>query len=223
MKKWGVDKFVIQNIATNPKQQTNVNNFAIENNGPVCIMFGSVHPNAENALSELERIKNSGLKGVKLHSEYQDFFVDDSSMFPIYDAIRGLGLVLMLHGGTDIAFEDGPVKCSPAAAARVAQNFPGLKMVVAHLSGYKEYRQTLEHLVGKPVYLDTSTTESFFKREEAEKLVQLHGEEYLLFGSDSPWADASEAIKFVESLDIPSSKKDAIFYRNAEYLLDIAR
>ncbi|NLK17259.1 MAG: amidohydrolase family protein [Clostridiales bacterium] len=219
MEEWGVSKFVVQNIATNPRQQTNVNNFAIENDGGRCVMFGSVHPKAENALEELERIKEGGLKGVKLHCEYQEFFVDDPAMFPIYDAIRELGLILMFHGGTDIAFEGGLVRCAPARVAKVAGSFPGIKMVVAHLGGYREYGQTIEHLIGKPIYFDTSTAECFFDRGQAERLIKLHGEEYLLFGSDCPWADAGEAARFIDSLDIPSSRKDAILYKNALYLL----
>ncbi len=219
MEKWGIDRFVVQNISTNPRQQTNVNNFAMENNGSRCAMFGSVHPKAENAVSELERIKAGGLKGVKMHCEYQEFYVDDPALFPIYGALQELGLILMLHGGTDIAFEGGPVRCPPAGVAKVAKNFPRLRIVVAHLGGYREYKQTVEHIIGKPIYLDTSTAEIFFKKKEAESLISLHGEEYLLFASDCPWADAGEAARFIDGLNISSSRKDAVFYKNALNLL----
>ena len=77
----GVDISVVLSIATNPKQQTNVNNFAAEINDEKSIFaFGSVHPDAENALEELERIKAMGMKGVKFHPEYQNFFADDEKM-----------------------------------------------------------------------------------------------------------------------------------------------
>ena len=73
----GVDISVVHSIATNPKQQTNVNNFAMEiDRDPAFVAFGSVHPDAPDALSELERIKAAGLKGVKLHPEYQQFYAD---------------------------------------------------------------------------------------------------------------------------------------------------
>jgi predicted TIM-barrel fold metal-dependent hydrolase len=221
MRACGVDKFVVLNIATNAKQQTNVNNFAINNNGKNCIMFGSVYPFAPDALSELDRIKAAGLKGVKMHSEYQDFFADDERVFPIYDKIRELGLILVFHGGTDIGYLNSPVKCSPQAVRKVADNFKGLKLVTAHLGGFRETESTLKLLCGRDIYLDTSVADVFFTRENAEKLINAHGEDYLIFGSDCPWGDPGKAIKFIDSLKIASSKKEAIFYKNAEFLLNI--
>ena len=81
----GVDLSVVLGIATNPAQQNNVNSFAAEINETEGFMaFGSVHPDAPDAVCELERIKELGLKGIKLHPEYQSFFVDDEKMKPIY-------------------------------------------------------------------------------------------------------------------------------------------
>jgi len=221
MKQWGIDKFVVCNIATNTKQQTNVNNFAIENNSSDCIMFGSVHPFSPDALSELDRIKGAGLKGVKLHSEYQNFYADDKNVFPIYEKIRDLGLVMVLHGGTDIGYLDTPVKCTPKSVKTVSDNFKGLKIVMAHLGGYKETTETLEYLCGKDIYLDTSVADLYFSRENAQKIISKHGENYLLFGSDCPWDDSGKSYRFIESLNISSQKKDCIFYKNAKFLLGI--
>ena len=53
----GVDISVVHSIATSPKQQTNVNNYAIEmDRDPAIVAFGSVHPDAPDVLDELERI-----------------------------------------------------------------------------------------------------------------------------------------------------------------------
>ena len=221
MKKWGIDKFVVCNIATNEKQQTNVNNFAIENNDDTCIMFGSVYPFANDALKELDRIKAAGLKGVKLHSEYQNFKADDKSVFPIYEKIRDLGLIMVLHGGTDIGYLNTPVKCRPKAVKTIKENFKDLKIVMAHLGGYKETEETIKYLAGKEIYLDTSVADVYFEKENALKIINNHGEDFLLFGSDCPWTDTGKSKNFIENLDIPSSKKDAILYKNAKYLLNI--
>ena len=50
MTEWSIDGAVILNIATNPKQQTNVNNFAIETNNPKKHLWalGSLNPYSEN-------------------------------------------------------------------------------------------------------------------------------------------------------------------------------
>ena len=87
MKKDGVDKSVALGIATNEKQQTAVNDFIKSQECEEIIPFGSVYPHAESALEELERIHSMGIKGIKLHPEYQQFFVDDEKMKPIYKKI----------------------------------------------------------------------------------------------------------------------------------------
>ena len=118
MTKDGVDMSVVLCIATNPTQQHNVNNFAIAvNDSPAFTAFGSVHPDAPDALDELERIKEAGLKGIKLHPEYQKFFVDDEKMKPIYRKISDLGLITSFHAGMDQAFTP-PYHCTPERLAR---------------------------------------------------------------------------------------------------------
>ena len=105
MKKDGVDISVVLSIATNPNQQINVNNFAKKINDEKHIFaFGSVHPDAENVFEELERIKDMGLKGVKFHPEYQNFYVDDEKMKPIYKKISSLGLITVFHSGYDYGY-----------------------------------------------------------------------------------------------------------------------
>lgn len=221
MHEWGIDKYVCLNISTNTKQQTNVNNFAIENNGDSCIMFGSVHPFSENVMEELERIKSAGLKGIKLHSEYQNFDAADKRVFPVYEKIMQLKLILVFHGGTDIAYQDTPTRCTPRDIKLLRENFKDLTIVMAHLGGYKETQSTLEHIAGKDIYLDTSIANVLITRENAQKVILAHGEDFLLFGSDCPWANAADNVKFIDSLNIPRSKKDALFYKNAKRLLNI--
>ena len=89
----GADRAAVLNIATNAHQQTKVNDFAISLLGDdVLIPFGSVHFESPDALSELDRLHDAGIKGIKLHPDYQGFFADDERMFPIYEKIGSLGL-----------------------------------------------------------------------------------------------------------------------------------
>ena len=82
----GVDTFVLLNIAVAPRTERHVNDFAISLVHEADIIpFGSVHPDSENALAELARLKAAGVKGVKFHNEYQNFFVDDEKAFPLYE------------------------------------------------------------------------------------------------------------------------------------------
>jgi len=85
----GVDINVVQNIATNPKQNINVNNFAISLiNVPGIIPFGSIHPEFKDYENELIRLKDNGVKGIKMHPDYQEFHVDEERVMPIYEKIE---------------------------------------------------------------------------------------------------------------------------------------
>ena len=127
---WGVDAAIAMNIATKPSQQTIVNNWAASIDDPVIYSFGSVHPDAPDALDELQRIKDLGLYGVKLHPDYQDFFIDDPKMFPIYDVISSLGLPVTFHTGWD-PLSPNQVHATPQAVAKVVKQFPHMTMIAA--------------------------------------------------------------------------------------------
>ena len=80
----GCTGFMILHIATKAKQMNSVNNFAAACQKGNVYCFGSVFPTAENAVDELHRIRALGLKGVKFHPDYQEFFVNDPAVFPAY-------------------------------------------------------------------------------------------------------------------------------------------
>lgn len=222
MKSWGVDRFAILNIATNEKQQKNVNDFALSMvNDPDIIMFGSVYPHSQDFEQELDRVSKGGLKGIKLHCEYQDFFADDKKVFPLYEKIQSLGLPVIFHSGSDAGYLP-PVRCMPHMLVNVHKNFKDLKIIAAHLGGYNETDEVIECMAGKSnIFIDVSLADSWFSREKAFSVIDKHGSDFLLFGSDCPWDNAQNNIQFIESLNIPSSKKLAILGENAKNLLDL--
>lgn len=74
MDREGVDRFVLLHIATSPKNEGNVNAFARQTNSARHPSFGSVHPDSARWKEELLALKEAGVKGVKFHNEYQNFF-----------------------------------------------------------------------------------------------------------------------------------------------------
>lgn len=216
----GVDISVILNIATNPHQQTSVNNFASElNKSERFFAFGSVHPDAEDALDELERIADMGLKGVKLHPEYQNFFVDDEKMKPIYKKISDLGLITVFHSGADYGFA-APYKCMPDALTRALKWFDS-PVIAAHWGGIMYHEEVLKHLCGLPVYFDVSFGYGTVALPMVRQIVQKHGTDKLLFGSDSPWHKPSDDMRVLHALDLDEADINKICYDNAAKLLGI--
>jgi len=57
--------------------------------------------------------------------------------------------------------------------------------------------------------------------DKVKELILKHPEDYILFGTDSPWADQGQEIENVKKLNLPEQLKEKIFHINAEKLLHI--
>ena len=216
----GIDVAVALNIATKPEQQTNVNNFAASiNNEKDIFAFGSVYPGAEDAFEELERIKELGLKGVKFHPEYQQFAVDDPRWKPLYRKISELGLITVFHAGLDYGFPP-PYGCMPEGLASVLDCFEA-PVVAAHWGGLQFGEDVIRHLCGRNVYLDTSFGYGRLSKFHAERILELHGIDKMLFATDTPWHTASLEMRLLETLNLTPEEKEKLFCGNAKKLLGI--
>ena len=222
MKKDGVDISVVLGIATNPHQQTNVNNFAAEmNKDEAIVAFGSVHPDAPDALCELERIKAMGLKGIKFHPDYQSFFVDDEKMKPIYKKVSQLGLITVFHAGLDYGYNE-PYHCMPENLERALKWFDA-PVVAAHWGGAGCGKLVMKHLAGKDVWFDLSFGYGNMPKSFAQEIVDKHTPDRLVFGSDMPWHRPSWEKRLIETLDISETDKEKIYYKNAMKLLELGK
>lgn len=221
MKRAGVAKAVHQNIATNPRQMHKVNDFAIETNKrEEFISFGSVHPEAEDYEYELDRICEAGLLGIKLHPDYQNFFIDSPKMQPIYEAALKRGLAIMFHAGVDIGLPE-PVHATPKAIAKTLGLFSGEKVVFAHMGSFKMNDEALTYIIGQNVYIDTSCMADFGEKNKWEQMLKAHKPDKILFATDFPWGDFSHEIEAIHNLDISNELKENIFYKNAKTLLQL--
>ena len=112
MRENNVDISLVLPIATNVKQSTTINNFAASINGIDGIYsLGSLHPMQSDWESVLYDIKKRA-KGIKLHPEYQQFYIDSKESIQILKKCEELDLITVLHSGKDIGI-DPPVHCTP--------------------------------------------------------------------------------------------------------------
>ncbi len=216
----GVDISVVLHIATNERQQHSVNNFAAEIQSDRIISFGSVYPDAPDALEELSRIKELGLKGVKFHPEFQNFYVDDEKMKPIYEKISELGLITLFHAGMDVGYRP-PYHCTAERLERALSWF-STPVVAAHLGGLDESRDVIKHLCGKEnLYLDTAYSYGIVPKPVLFDIIEAHGVDKILFGSDCPWHRPDWEKRMIDSLEITEDEKNKIYYKNAKTLLKL--
>lgn len=220
LKKSKIDKAVVLSIATNATQQKNVNDFAASiNDNNTIFAFGSVFPDSPDALYELERIKDMGLKGVKLHPDYQSFSADDEKMKPIYKKIGELGLITIFHAGQDYGFPP-PYGATPEKMEKALSWFSS-PVIAAHFGGVGSGQEVLKHLCGKDIYFDTSFGYGTLPKYYAQEIINRHGADKILFGTDTPWHTAKMEMQLLDSLQISHADFEKITHKNAEKLLGI--
>lgn len=221
LRSWGVSGATVMNIATKPSQQRTVNDWAAKIQDGFFRCFGSVHPAAEDAAEELARIKALGLSGVKLHPDYQDFFVDEERMFPIYETLSALGLPVTFHAGRDPISPD-VIHARSCAIAGIAGMFPRLTVIAAHMGGLTTFDEAEESLIGmENVYLDTALACRSCGAEQMKRMIRGHGAERILFASDCPWSRSRDELDFLQKLGLRDDELEQILYKNAERLLGL--
>ncbi len=223
MEKNSVDLSVILPVVTKPSQFESVNQFAAEVNRNYkgkLISFGGIHPDSEDYKAELEKIKELGLPGIKLHPDYQKVMIDDERNMRIIEYADSLGLMILVHAGIDIGLPE-PVHCPPDKVARVIDALKPKKMILAHLGGWKQWEDVYECLAGKQVYFDTSFILDYIEQELFLKILNKHGHEKVLFATDSPWSDVGEAVKIVRSMPLTQDEIEDILAGNARKVFSL--
>lgn len=219
MKEQGVDAFVALNIAVAPRTERHVNDFAISLlSEEGVIPFGSVHPYSENALAELDRLQEAGIKGIKFHNEYQDVYVDDPRAVHIYKACAERGFIMLFHGGADRGFAP-PYKTPPERMRRAIDAVPDGNFVVAHLGGQDMIADAVRYLVDSPAMIDVSFSAKTADLHEAEDCIRAFGFPRVLFGTDCPWDTPENTRAFLEKMRFAEDEYRMIYAENALRLL----
>lgn len=216
-----IDKSVILPVVTKPSQFAKVNEFAksLEAAGRV-YSFGGIHPADETPFEHLDRIKEMGLHGIKLHPDYQGAFIDDERYISIIRYALSIGLAVVTHAGVDDGCS-GEVKCTPDRILRVLDAvYSGStpsepRIILAHAGGFKMYDEVLKKLCGLPVYFDLAYVMEFEDPEIMLSIIHSHGAEKMLFASDSPWSDPGKSAEKLRQLPLSQEELDKIFFKNA--------
>lgn len=226
MRESGVDVSVIFPVVTNPEQFHTVNTFAVRLNEkyadrhPRLLSFGGIHPDSADYKKELRWIKDSGLRGIKLHPDYQRTFFDDIRYMRILDYASQIGLVSVVHAGVDIGFPND-VRCTVPGICRVLDEVDPKNLVLAHYGGFGLWEEVAERIAGRSVYLDTAYTFGFIKEDVFMRILNKHGTDHILFGTDSPWSGQKESLDYLRKLPLAKEDLEQILGRNAQRLIGL--
>ena len=211
----GVSKFVVLPVALKPSQVRHINCSMIDEvaKHPEFYAFGTVHAEMENMIGELEFIEKSGLYGIKIHPDTQQFNIDDKRLFPLYDYIQGK-LPIMIHTG-DHRYDYS----HPRRLVKILENFPKLEVIGAHFGGWSLFDTAYELLKNERCWVDTSSTRQFTGEADFCRFIDRYGADRVLYGSDFPIWDPKEEAEFFMHLGIRDEDKEKIAYKNAEKIL----
>ena len=217
--KAGVDRYIVQSVATVPHQVRAINDFIAEcvrNDPDKLIGFGALHPDHEDIKGEVKRIISLGLKGIKLHSDFQQFYIDDEFAFQMYEAAEDAGLPILFHVG-DERYDFS----SPERLLRVVKRFPKLKVIAAHLCGWSVWDRGVELLEHGSVNLwaDCSSSLYAMSPEHAAELIRKIGVDRVMWGTDYPMWSAKEELELFSRLPLSDEEREMILSGNALKLL----
>jgi predicted TIM-barrel fold metal-dependent hydrolase len=215
----GIDVSVLCPVATRPDQVISINTWTASLASERFVPFGAMHPDFDGPEDEIDRMVSLGIKGIKLHPEFQEFEPLDPRMERIYRAASRHGLPLLFHAGEDPSFET--VRGVPSAFKELADKHPDLPIILAHLGGFRVWDEVAEHIVGRRVYLDTAYTFGHLPAAEVAEIVRNHGTDRILFGTDGPWADPALDLAQLRNLGLSADETEAILWRNAADLIGI--
>ncbi|MCQ2378928.1 MAG: amidohydrolase family protein [Victivallaceae bacterium] len=215
-----IDKCVIFASATKPEQMQKVNDFIagrVAADARSFIGFGTLHPDNPGWKAELDRFPQLKLQGVKLHPDFQRFDLDAPKAMKMYEELEMRDIPMLVHlGDRELTFS------KPLRLARVAERFPKLRIIAAHMGGYLAWDEAREHLAGRPnVWFDTSSTLPFLREDKFVEMIYAYGVDRIMMGSDYPSKSQKRAIGEILKLDIPDADKEKICFRNACRFLGI--
>ena len=218
--KIGVKHYVIFSVATTPKQVHSINNFiadTVKQSDGLMTGLGALHPDSETIEEEIEEIISLGLKGVKMHPDFQKFAIDDKKCYKIYEMCQSKGLPVLLHTG-DSRYDYS----NPQRMKKVLDDFPELIVIGAHFGGWSCWQEAVETLSAyKNFYVDCSSSFDWLSPQESRDIVRRYGADHVLFATDFPmWNHETELKRFMD-MDLTDEENQLILYKNAVRLFGV--
>ena len=207
----GVTNYLVFSTATTPHQVKAINDFIIGQAAEhrEFIPVGTMHKDFDDPISELDRIYDAGLRGIKLHPDFQKFCFDDDKLLPVYEHLEKKGMFVITHSG-DYRYEFS----QPTRVRRIADMFPEMPVIAAHFGGWSQWELAREILVRPNVYVDTSSTIGFGGDEPASEGLKAFERDHIFFGCDFPMWDHAEEINRLKRLVGDDEFFENILYNN---------
>jgi predicted TIM-barrel fold metal-dependent hydrolase len=193
------------------------------------IGFGTIDFAKDNIKEQVEKIRDFGFKGIKMHPAWQRFNVMCDKAQQVYTVAEELGLFVSFHTGIHWhRIKDYDIKLYD----EVACTFPKLNFSMEHIGGYSYFYDAVGVLcntgrvfAGFTSIFDWEKHKYWYLNEkQIHDVVHLIGAHRCIFGLDFPYGDVEEtkkAINFIKNMNITDKEKELILGGTLKAVLNI--
>ncbi len=175
--------------------------------------YAYVSPELPGAIEEMRYgIEDHGAVGVKI---WMSTLCDDHAVDKVAEKLIDYGMPILIHAFHK-AVGQLPNETLGNHVANLARRYPELKIIMAHFGG-NAYHGIPPIRSCKNVWVDSS--DSIFRGDELQYVIEQIGAERILFGSDMP-GNFIVNLGQVYELSLSAEQRDAILYKNALRVFD---
>lgn len=200
---------------------------------PRIIPFTSVDWSTRDVKAMQEKLIadwKAGAKGLKIHPIIQSIALSDPIVEEVLSVWEQTDLPVVSHCGVNSYYpEDSeyfetqtPEFGNLDDFMYIVKKMPGIKFISAHAGGLAggEMQRLAEELGGAPnLWVDTT----FRSADELKELVELFGEDRVLFGVDRPFGGTKESVEVAfEAYGKGTELSEKVMYANAAKLMNLA-
>ena len=192
--------------------------------------WGAVDPlKGTAAIDEAERaVREFHVLGFHFHPIMGQFAVDDPALRPLFDAIDGLGVPVMIDVGTTGMGAGMPGglgsklrHAHPLRVDELAANFPGLTIIAAHPGWPWVDEMTAVALHKGNVFWEMSGWAPRYFPDSLKRDIRGRLKDKIMFGSDYPSMPYERIFREWEELGYSDEVMSCVFHGNAERILGL--
>ena len=222
MEKTGVDISATMPIATKPSQYASINKFAKEITCGKIISFGTIHPQDTDIEYKVSELLDMGFKGIKLHPDYQDTNADSDEFIHLVKYATEKGMYVTIHSGHDIGIV-APFKSDLSRIRRMLDKVDDSFVILAHMGAFNQWDEVEKYIINSKAYFDLSVISRFIDIDQYRRIIENHGPDRILFGSDMPWESPADTLKFLKTSGISGEDFELITHKNAQRILGLEK
>ena len=215
----GVSRYVVHSVATTAHQVRSINDFIkreVEAH-PEFIGFITLHQDLseEEVEREVAWAIENGMRGIKLHPDFQKFNIDDEIAEKFYRAASGK-LPILFHVGDDRYDYSKPYRL-----VNMAKKYPDLDFIAAHFGGYRCWSDAHMYVGLNNVYFDTCSSLPFISAKQARAIIDMLGADRFFFATDFPMWDAEAELARFDAIPLTDREREMILSENIKRLLKL--